>query len=205
VRAHRGRRAAHGPGGKRIASLAQPRGRTVGEVGASDLSRPPAGRRRACSEPWGVADGDRRRLRAVCGLARAGHRGVRAPLRVAGDPQGRATTPASRRDALGPRAASPASGGLPLRRVERIAPRSPNAGPGLAPIMIGALLGKRHKIPADQRVRIVDEHPDALADAATYTSAVDSPAGPQPSPSPARAAGERAMMNTAYRTGAEIT
>src|SRR5436189_185272 len=83
--------------------------------------------------------------------------------------------------------------GLPIRRVERIAPRSPNAGPGLAPIMIGALLGKRHKIPADQRVRIVDEHPDALADAATYTSAVDSPAGPQPSPSPARAAGERAM------------
>jgi len=70
--------------------------------------------------------------------------------------------------------------------------------------MIGALLGKRQKIPADQRARTVDEHPDAL-DAATYTSAVDSPAGAQPSPSPARTAGERAIMNTAYRTAGEIT
>src|SRR5256885_4495030 len=71
--------------------------------------------------------------------------------------------------------------------------------------MIGALLGKRQKTRADQRARIVDEHPDALD--AAYTSEVDSPAGaqPSPSPSPARAAGERAIMNTAYRTAGEIT
>jgi O-antigen/teichoic acid export membrane protein len=70
--------------------------------------------------------------------------------------------------------------------------------------MIGALLRKRQKIPADQRARIVDEHPDAL-DAAAYAGASDSPGQAQTSLSPAAAAGERAIMNTAYRTAGEIT
>jgi O-antigen/teichoic acid export membrane protein len=50
----------------------------------------------------------------------------------------------------------------------------------------------------------VDEHPDAL-DAATYAGSIDSPPQAQPTLSPARAAGERAIMNTAYRTVGEIT
>jgi O-antigen/teichoic acid export membrane protein len=70
--------------------------------------------------------------------------------------------------------------------------------------MIGALLRKREKTSASAPQRTAGRPADAL-DAASYASTIGSPPGAQPPPSAARAAGERAIMNTAYRSAGEIT
>lgn len=70
--------------------------------------------------------------------------------------------------------------------------------------MIGALLRKRQKSAAGEPERTAGRRSDAL-DAATYPSTLESTTEAQPPLSPARAAGERAIKNTAYRTAGEIT
>jgi O-antigen/teichoic acid export membrane protein len=69
--------------------------------------------------------------------------------------------------------------------------------------MIGALLRKRRQTRRSQPERAARTAADPL-DAATDASATDSRPGAQSALSPARAAGERAIMNTVYRSGGEI-
>ena len=69
--------------------------------------------------------------------------------------------------------------------------------------MSRSLLPKRRQTPRSQPERAARTPADPL-DAATRASAIRPPPDTQPTLSPARAAGERAMLNTAYRSGGEI-